>query len=280
MTHGQILTKRTLLEARGKDTTDFLGGLITCDVEKLAPFDSAFGALLTPQGKILFDFFLIRLNDGYLFDVADCIADEFVKRLTFYRLRKDVEFSVSQTYTQVTALWDKAPQFDLGLLVKDPRHAELGWRFYSDGTAKIHYREGDYDRMRIAIGIPDGGADFSYGEVFPHDTLMDQFGGIDFKKGCFIGQEVVSRMQHRGTARKRIVKLIASGALPDSGTSIVVDNRNVGTLGRSVENCGLALVRLDRVAEAIENEKTIFADGTPVEVQVQDWVNFTLKAGV
>lgn len=278
MTFGQILTGRKLIEVSGGDASDFLNGLITCEVDSLATFESAFGALLSPQGKILFDFFLVKLNDGYLLDVAESIAEDLTKRLTFYRLRKDVIFSKSKSYEKITALWDGAPQFDQGLLVKDPRLPRMGWRHYALKSVGVDHRDGDYDAHRISLGMPDGGSDYPYSDVFPHDTLMDQFGGVDFKKGCFVGQEVVSRMQHRGTARKRIVKVLASGPLPNSGTSVVVDNRNVGVLGHSVGNSALALVRLDRVADAIKSQKVIAVEETPVEIQLQDWVSYTLDA--
>ena len=278
MIFGQILAGRTLLEIKGEEATEFLSGLITCEIESLSPFGSAFGALLTPQGKILFDFFLVKLNDGYLFDVHDSIADEFMKRLTFYRLRKKVTIEKSSTYSQVTALWDGAPQSDHGLLVKDPRLEEMGWRHYSHGDGRLDYRDGNYNAYRISLGMPDGGTDYVYGEVFPHDTLMDQFGGVDFKKGCFVGQEVVSRMQHRGTARKRMVKLLSNGIFPPCGTTILVNDRNVGTLGASVGQCALGLVRLDRVADALKSQAEITAGEAILDVELPKWVSFTLDA--
>lgn len=260
------LNNRALIEIGGDDAETFLDNLLTCKVVGLESNEASFGALLTPQGKIMFDFFLIKTAEGYLIDTASPLADELAKRLTFYKLRSKVEIKLSDNHN-VTALWgDDLVVKDA--MTSDPRHTGLGSRLYS-GTA-IDGDEGDYLSHRIALGIPEGGIDFDYSDAYPHETLMDQFGGVDFKKGCYVGQEVVSRMQHRGTAKKRVIHIENETAVPVTGTPITADGKPAGTVGSVHGNKGLALLRLDRIAKA----ETVEANGITLTLRIQDWVNF------
>jgi tRNA-modifying protein YgfZ len=141
---------------------------------------------------------------------------------------------------------------------------------------------GDYEAHRIALGVPRGGVDFAYSDAFPHETDMDQFGGVDFKKGCYVGQEVVSRMQHRGTARTRAVPVRLDGAAPDAGTAITAGGRAVGTLGSTGGGRGIALLRLDRVDEALAEGGSLTAGSVPIQLVKPAWANFPFpgeKAG-
>ncbi len=264
----EILSERSCIRISGDDAELFLDNILTCQVVDLQSGEARFGALLTPQGKILFDFFLIKTEDGYLIDVAESLADEFVKRLTFYKLRAKVLIEKDPDLQVAVIAKDSLP--DAIATIQDPRHGDMGSRSYgrfeTDGLVK------DYDKTRIKLGIPEGGKDFAYGDAYPHETLMDQFGGVDFKKGCYVGQEVVSRMQHRGTAKKRVVLVHASQPLPNAETPIFADGKPAGTLGTVVGQEGLALVRLDRVAKA----ENLEADGVSVEVHLPDWVTFTM----
>jgi folate-binding protein YgfZ len=137
----------------------------------------------------------------------------------------------------------------------------------------------DYDAHRIALGVPEGGSDFTYGDAFPHETDMDQLGGVDFSKGCYIGQEVVSRMEHRGTARTRAIAVSYDGAAPPTGVAIMAGTRQVGTMGSAMATAmggrGVALVRLDRAAEAIANGEPLSAGGEPVRLVKPDWARFS-----
>ena len=260
----QHLKNRRLLSLSGEDAETFLDNLVTCNVLALDKGDSTFGALLTPQGKILFDFFLSRTSDEYIVDADSELADELAKRLTFYRLRAKVDIQPVDDTLQVFACWGEKP--DKGY--KDIRHAQAGWRVYSSVTPDGEVS--DYIFHCIQLGIPNGGADFSYGDAYPHEVLMDQFGGVDFKKGCYVGQEVVSRMQHRGTAKKRIIHIKGDAPLPPAGTAILGDGKPAGTIGSISGNQGLALLRLDRTAKADALE----ADGISLKASIQNWVNF------
>lgn len=266
------LPDRALVRIAGDDATKFLQGILTCDVEKLAVGAAAFGALLTPQGKILFDFFLIRLGDcEYLADVASNLAQDFIKRLTFYRLRASVQFEQIDNL-RVFAVWNSRPVPDDAVAVADPRHPDMGWRLYAD--RKPGGPTGDFHAHRIAVGMPEGGFDYTYGDTFPHEALMDQFHGVDFAKGCFVGQEVVSRMQHRGTARKRIVRVEAKRMLPAPGTEITGSGKPIGLLGSVDGYHGLAMLRLDRAAKAMAGGEPVRAGDVDLEPKLQSFVNF------
>jgi folate-binding protein YgfZ len=145
---------------------------------------------------------------------------------------------------------------------------------YSEAT------EADYDAHRVGLGIPEGGVDFAFGDGFPHDADMDQLHGIDFKKGCYVGQEVVSRMQHRGTARRRFIIVTGAGALPVVGTPVLAGERALGTLGSSAGSSGLALIRLDRAKEALDGGAPIAAGGVPLALTLPPWATFTWPSTV
>jgi len=131
----------------------------------------------------------------------------------------------------------------------------------------------DYAAHRIALGVPEGGVDFAYGDAFPHEADMDQLGGVDFAKGCYVGQEVVSRIEHRGIARTRAVPIRYDGGAPENGVAITAGGRQVGTMGSAARGRGIALLRLDRVAEATE---PLTAGGVPIHLVKPDWARFSL----
>ena len=262
------LADRSLIEISGDEAEIFLDNILTCKVIGLANNEASFGALLTPQGKILFDFFLIKTSTGYLFDIASNLSSDFIKRLTFYRLRAKVTIE-PKLDLKVFAIWDSETPTS-NLCIKDPRLDAMGLRDYSGQLPTGE--EIDYKAHRINNGIPQGNHDFEYGNAYPHEVLMDQFGGVDFKKGCYVGQEVVSRMQHRGTAKKRIVMITANNNLPDNGTAITADGKPAGTLGSVSDNHALAMLRLDRVAKA----QSVLAGETEIKVTLPTWVNFEM----
>lgn len=259
------LDNRSLIEISGEEAETFLDNLITCKVVGLGKGKASFGALLTPQGKIMFDFFLIKTEDGFLIDTAESLGTELIKRLTFYKLRAKVEIKPS-AINDVIAVWTN--DLNISDLVQDPRHPNMGFRVYNPKIVKD--ASADYQMHRIECGIPEGGIDFEYNVAYPHEVLMDQFAGVDFKKGCYVGQEVVSRMQHRGTTKKRVIHITSDQPLPPTGTPILADEKSAGTLGSVNGKSGLALVRLDRVAKA----NLVEADGVALKTNIQDWVNF------
>lgn len=265
----EILTERSCLRVSGEAAEHFLDNLITCQTVGLNSSDARFGALLSPQGKILFDFFLIKTADAFLIDTVESLADDLLKRLTFYKLRAKVEIERLAEF-QVASFYGETPD-GTELYITDPRNQALGKRAY--GQFKSTSRSNmTYNDLRVRLGIAQGGLDFDYGDAYPHETLMDQFGGVDFKKGCYVGQEVVSRMQHRGTTKKRIIKVAAEAQMPTPKSPILADDKPAGTLGTISGTNGLALLRLDRAAKA--NALTV--EGVSIRPVIQDWVSFGL----
>lgn len=262
------LTDRALIEISGDEAEGFLDNILTCKVVGLNENEASFGALLTPQGKILFDFFLIRNGNGYVLDIAEGLSEEFIKRLTFYRLRAKVTIE-AKPKVDVIAKWDTQLSIS-DQVIQDPRHQGMGYLDYSGGPPEGD--ASDYIEHRIHQGIPEGGYDFEYGDAYPHEVLMDQFGGVDFKKGCYVGQEVVSRMQHRGTAKKRVISVRSETELPAPRTTITADGKPAGTMGSVSNKNGLALLRLDRIAKA----ENILADNTSITAEIPDWVDFSM----
>jgi folate-binding protein YgfZ len=213
-------------------------------------------------------------EDGgrFLFDLPRAVVAEFIKRVTFYRLRAKVEIAEAADL-RVFASWGAAATLP-GLAAPDPRLAALGLRALTRETVATNASEADYDAHRIGLGVPEGGLDFAFGEPFPHDIDMDQLTGIDFKKGCYVGQEVVSRMEHRGTARRRFVVAHGAGPLPAAGTPVNAGVGPLGTLGSSIGDTGLALVRLDRAKAAMDAGTAITTGGVALTLTLPAWARF------
>ena len=263
-----VLEDRAVIRVGGEDATSFLQGLLTNDVERLGPSEARYAALLTPQGKILFDMIVVRApgeEPSYLIDCAAAQAADLAKRLGFYKLRAKVAIANESDDRAVVAFWgSEPPGVDDGVLYADPRDPRLGWRAIlprptAAALGSEHVNE--YEGLRIAVGAPKGGLDFAYGDTFPHDANLDLLHGVDFDKGCYVGQEVVSRMKHRGTARKRIARVKLSGPSPAPGTPVLDRELAVGALGSSSGREALALLRLDRAEEATAAGRTLSAGG-------------------
>ncbi|WP_421724462.1 YgfZ/GcvT domain-containing protein [Bauldia sp.] len=274
-----VLDRRGVLAVGGPEAKNFLDGLLTVDVDAAAPGAAVFAGLLSPQGKVLFDFIVFSDGERYLLDMARDQIPAAVQRLTLFRLRAKVTFDdVSDTYDVVAVWGDGAADIPVDLAAADPRLAALGGRVLvteTDGAVPGFTASdaADYDRHRIALGVPEGGIDYAFGAVFPHDVDMDQLHGVDFDKGCFVGQEVVSRMKHRGTARRRII-MVAGAPLPASGTDLTADGRAIGTLASTAGDTGLVMVRLDRAKEAMDAGTAILTDTTPVTLTIPPWATF------
>ncbi|MGF3026883.1 YgfZ/GcvT domain-containing protein [Methylobacterium aquaticum] len=265
-----LLPDRAIVSITGADASSFLQGLLTCNVETLPEGEARLGALLSPQGKILFDFLVSRVPDGYRLDVAREKAPDLLKRLTLYRLRAQVTVEASPLV--VAAGWGgDAPAAAL----RDGRLAALGWRVYATEAPAADADAAAYAAHRIGLGVPEGGVDFPFGDAFPHEALMDQIGGVDFKKGCYVGQEVVSRMQHRGTARTRIVPIVyRDGAAAPAGEAVTAGERSLGQTGGGTGSRGLAMLRIDRLGEALAAGDTVLAGGRAVEVEKPSFATF------
>jgi hypothetical protein len=282
-----LLPDRGVVKVAGDGARHFLHGLVTADVLDLAPGTARFCALLTPQGKIIADFIAIEApaesGGGFFLDVPRALGAVLIEKLNLYKLRAKVTIEDLSATLGVVAAWDGSGTTENGLCYADPRLPALGLRAMIPpqlaaatadelGAALVDARE--YEAHRIALGVPSGGADFRYGDAFPHETDMDQLGGVDFTKGCYVGQEVVSRIEHRGTARTRAVPVRYDGAAPESGAAVMAGALQVGSLGSAAGGRGVALLRLDRVAEAMSRGEELSAGGVPIRLVKPDWARF------
>jgi hypothetical protein len=267
------LPERSVIALTGETVFSFLQNIITADMEKVDRLGIGYSALLTPQGKIICDFFVLKADDGYRIDVAQTAADALIKRLTLYRLRAKVEIAARVDLAVWVAWGEDATMPETA--VADPRLAALGCRWIAaqDGDA-VSAPASDWDAWRIAHGIPEGGVDFPFDDSFPHDAALDALGAIAFDKGCYIGQEVVSRMRHRGTARRRIVTITGEGALPEAGTDILAAGNPIGRLGSSFGETGIAVVRLDRLEKAVAADQPVEAGAVRLQVSLPDWATY------
>lgn len=258
------LDHRSIIEVAGAEAEGFLQGLLTCSTNGLVEGAARHGALLTPQGKIIADMLLRRSGHGFLLECDAGISAALAKRLNMFRLRAKVSV---------------AERSDLGVMAfegeADPRSADaparkvVAWRMPGDDLREYHAH-------RIGAGIAEQGIDFRTEEVFPADINMDLLDGVDFKKGCFVGQEVVSRMKRRGTARRRtLVVHVDDVAAP---CPVLAVGHEIGTLTSSARGVGLARVRIDRMAEAEAAGEAFSAGGRKVTFVKPDWLDDELKA--
>jgi folate-binding protein YgfZ len=282
-----LLPDRGVIKVVGDEARAFLHGLVSADVLGLKPGTARFCALLTPQGKIVADFFVAEAppaqGGGFFLDVARSLATPLVAKLNLYKLRSRLVIEDLSEILGVLAVWDGEAKTAYGLAYADPRLPALGLRVMvaphlaaavaADLGAKL-VDAAAYEAHRIALGVPSGGVDFRYGDAFPHEADMDQLRGVDFAKGCYVGQEVVSRMEHRGSARTRAVPVRYEGAAPESGSTVTAGERQLGTMGSATAGHGLALLRLDRVAEALSNDQPLLAGGVPIRLVKPDWARF------
>ncbi|WP_421580257.1 YgfZ/GcvT domain-containing protein [Shinella sp. M31] len=270
------LSGRAFLRLSGKDAEPFLQSLITTDLPSLAEGEIRPGALLTPQGKIFFDFLIRRDGaDAFVIETTEDQRDALLKRLTMYKLRAAVDLAVVEG-NEATVSWDDAEDD----AARDARFAKAGLVVSRRPGAGGSDDPALYDALRIAAGLPEAGRDYPLSDAFPHDVLLDLSGGLSFRKGCYVGQEVVSRMQHRGTARRRPVIVTGESALPASGTELMAGGKPLGTLGSVSGTRGLAIVRIDRAADAMRGGTPITADGVAVAVALPAWtgLNFPEEA--
>lgn len=270
------LPDRSLIDVGGADASDFLHGIITTDVEGLAEAEARPGALLTPQGKILFDFMIWRNADGFTIECDTRQREALVRRLTMYKLRAAVTLAAGDI--GITVTWGDAASSVSGVIDAAFRKAGILLKRQPLNGAEGH-GEDAYDALRIEAGLAVSGRDYALQDAFPHDVLLDLDGGLSFRKGCYIGQEVVSRMQHRSTARRRVVQVTAEAALPASGTELVAGGKPVGTLGTVCGNRALAIVRIDRMGDAQSQGNPVLAGELPVTVTLPAWTGLAFPTG-
>jgi len=282
-----LLPDRGVAKIAGDDAARFLNGLVTTDVDTVTAETARYAALLTPQGKIIVDFIIVKgaPNGHYFLDCPRALVGTLVQRLNFYKLRAKVIVEDLSEVLGVMAIWGSPRQGDFGQCYADPRLPALGRRCLiaahlaaqaSSALGATLTEAASYEAHRIALGVPRGGSDFIYSDAFPHEADMDQLGGVDFDKGCFVGQEVVSRIEHRGTARTRVVPVAFDGPPPEAGATVTAGDSNLGMMGSGLGAIGrgLAALRLDRVADAMAAGTPIVAGGIALRPMKPEWARF------
>lgn len=265
------LSDRALVSVTGSDATHFLQGLLTCNMEKITPETPAYGLLLTPQGKFLFDLFVIKTPNGFLLDCAATRMDALISRLSMYKLRADVAIGPDPTGFSVYALWGgDVPAVGF----TDPRHPEMGVRLLTSGAvpAATPALLADYHRHRVNLGIPDGYYDLTPEKSFPMEFGLEDLHAIDFAKGCYVGQEVTARMKHRLVVRKSIYKITSkAGPLPDAGAPILLGDAIMGHVTSVHTTLALAQLRHEDVARAQADGLFFLADDVACVAQMPEW---------
>ena len=253
----QLRPDRAVIAISGEGALAFLHNLLTCDVAGLVQGQAVYGALLSPQGKILHDIFVFNASEQALIDCAFEQREALLQKLMMYKLRAKLTITVRD---------------DLAVAVGhegylDPRNAAMGHRFFA---AKGAFKTGEgYHSARTTLGLADSIQDIGTNNLFPHEANLDQFGGVNFTKGCYVGQEVVSRMQHRGTARSRILPVTGQGLV--KGSSITSADKTIGEILSTTDTNALALIRLDRLADATA---PLLSNAVTVKVQKPDWIKY------
>ena len=267
-----LLDDRGVVRVCGKDAAEFLQGLITNDMNRLREAgDAMAAAMLSPQGKVLFEFLVLKQAGGFWLDAPASLVPALVRRLAMYKLRAAVDIADASAELAVSAFWPGLPGDAPEMVFADPRLAALGGRAMAQQAELAAYAgtgEADYDHHRLQLGVPEAGKDYASGEVFPHEANMDLLNGVSFTKGCYVGQEVVSRMQHKSEIRKRFVPVMIEGPEPEAGADIRAGGKSLGVMGSSAAGRGLALLRLDRLREAVAAGSALESDGarlTPVQ---------------
>lgn len=263
---------RAFLRVSGPDCVAFLDNLLTQDVTKLAGKDVLYGALLTPQGKVIADMLVWAEEDAsILLELDPARADDIMRRLSMYKLRANVV--IENVSGRVAAIWDRSA-FDGA--TADPRFPtfELGWRnavplpsdqASNDGADRL-------EEQRIALGAPDLVRDAGPEEVFALEGLLEELNGVDFQKGCFVGQENVSRMKRRATTRKKFCPVVFDGDPPPYGVPVHAGDAELGSIRTGMPGRAIALLRLDRALEALDKGEPLMAGGKSIRLAPPSWL--------
>jgi len=282
-----ILTARAPLMLSGPDAVSFLQGLVSNDVEKATPGQAVYAALLTAQGKFLFDFFVTSRDGGLLLDVEAARIDDLVKRLKLYKLRSKVTIERLEGYV-VASAWGDGCERALaitGVAYPDPRLAAAGVRLIlpeqqiGDLTA-IGFapaNEADYDAHRLSFGLPDGSRDMEVDKAVLLECGFEELHGVDFAKGCYMGQELTARTKYRGLVKKRLLPVEISGDAPPAGTRITLDGKDVGELRSVNGQAGIALIRLDAFDKARIEGLPLMAGAVPMSAWTPEWMSLPTK---
>jgi tRNA-modifying protein YgfZ len=255
---------RAVISLAGDSVLAWLNNILTCDVSTLVVGSGAYGALLNPQGKILHDMFIFNAGERVLIDCAETQRAALLQKLVLYRLRAKLMIEIDNELEVGVHL----AQPDEGMSFADPRHPDIGWRSFQSAGTLINAPGHRYDERRIVVGLGDSVSDIGVEKTFPHEANFDQFGGVDFKKGCYVGQEVVSRMQHRGTARNRMLPVMIDG---ETQGSITADEKVIGDVLSRAGQHALALLRIDRLADVTG---PLLCGQVRVRVVKPDWIAY------
>jgi tRNA-modifying protein YgfZ len=290
-----ILEDRALLAVAGEEARSFLQGLISNDIEKATESHGIYAALLTPQGKFLFDFLIVGQGDRLLFDAEAARRVELKKRLTFYKLRSKATIVEENGLSVVAAFGADAVQrlglaaeagsakpFAGGVAMTDPRLTGLGARLLlpPDRVAELEAlgfaraESAEYDRWRLSLGVPDGSRDLEIEKSFLLECNFEELNGVDFDKGCYVGQELTARTKYRGVVRKRLMRVDVDGPLPAPGTPILLDGTEAGEMRSGRDGVGLALIRLEHWEKARSAGTPLTASGATVTPVKPDWAAF------
>jgi folate-binding protein YgfZ len=295
-----LLQNRGVLAISGGDAREFLQGLVSNDLSRVSPTQAIYAALLTPQGRYLHDFFIMK-KDGVFF--LDCEAaerrDDLMRRLKVYTLRSEVSLADASSNYSVAVLMGEdaieklglsetpgetpgaATAFGGGVAYSDPRLAELGARaLLSRDDAEAAIKDGgfslgeeeDYERLRLELGIPDGSRDMEVGKALLLENGFDELHGVDWDKGCYMGQELTARTKHRGLVKKRLMPVTVDGPLPAPGTSVLLGETEAGTVTSGLGTRALALLRLEAMERAQTQGEALMAGGARLAPQQPDWM--------
>ncbi|WP_455475648.1 CAF17-like 4Fe-4S cluster assembly/insertion protein YgfZ [Bartonella sp. B17] len=267
---------RKIIKVTGEEATHFLQVLITTDVKKIGLQEIFPGALLSPQGKIIADFLIGKIDDGYLIDIVASLADILHKRLLLYKLHAKVEITQIQQEI-VTISWNNEKDTSnctLNFIDKRFPQKEKILRFYGKTSFFAPENNDNWNRLRIRYAIAESGQDYEIGKVFPHDINYDQINGLAFNKGCYIGQEVISKVHHHRAARRRTLIVKGQHALTPK-SNVEINGKVFGHLGTCVANEALALMRIDHVKDAMDNNNIFMVENTPVIISIAENMNFT-----
>lgn len=261
---------RSVLRVAGEDAGAFLDALVTNDVSRAAPGAPVYAGLLSPQGKVVADFIAHRAEDGaLLLDVDASRGDDLLRRLTLYRLRRKIDIADVSKGAHVVVRIDAQSG-----LPTDPRRPDgaLGVRSVEQAPPRTPAPNADYAALLVMHGVPDLSVDAAPEEVFALEALFEELNGVDFQKGCFIGQENVSRMKRRATTRRKFCRIAFEGPPPAFGAAVTAGAAQLGTVRSGIAGRAMALLRLDRALEAAENNQALTADGIRVHLDPPEWL--------
>jgi len=266
-----LLPGRAVIEVAGEDRVAFLQGLVSNDVTEAMPGRAVWAALLTPQGKYLADFFIFADGERLLLDAEHAQAALLLQRLTRFRLRSKATLRAAEELA-VYAAWDGAPE-EIAIMAPDPRLPAAGWRVLADAPMDCNAEESDWDRHRLALGLPDGVRDLEPEKSVLLEAGFDELHGVSWSKGCYMGQELTARTKYRGLVKRRLVPVAVDGPLPAPGTPVHRDGAEVGTMRSGRDGLGLAVLRLDAL------DAPLTSGEARLTVRVPAWMRLAEQVG-